>query len=59
MNLTDNEALGISLSARNELIRRSYEDFFRYDNPEAKLYPHVKVICDALQKLLMENNTFT
>lgn len=52
IKLTSAEKNGIALAAKQELARRSYADYFLLANPTAKMYPHVKVICDALQKII-------
>lgn len=39
--------------AKLEMARRSYSAYYLLANaPEAKLYPHTKLICDAIQKII-------
>ncbi|MBD5430131.1 phage terminase large subunit [Lactobacillus sp.] len=52
MKLNLLERQGIVQAAKMELARRSYADYFLLANPTAKMYPHIKVICDALQKII-------
>lgn len=41
----------LGLASREVLARRDYEHYFQLVNPELKMYPHIKLICDALQKI--------
>lgn len=52
MKLNATEKKAIAMAAKQELARRSYADYFLLANPTANMYPHVKVICDALQKII-------
>lgn len=52
MALTPEERKAIRLAAREELARRSYEDYFTLANPGMHLYPHVKYITEKLQKIV-------
>lgn len=40
------------LGAQEALARKSYADYFLLANPTAKMYPHIQIICDALQKII-------
>lgn len=51
IKLTSAEKNGIALSAKEELAWQDYADYFTLANPGMKLYPHVKLICDKLQKI--------
>lgn len=49
--LMASEKNALALVAREELAWQNYEDYFQLANPGMKLYPHVKLICDKLQKI--------
>ena len=50
--LNEVEAVGLT-EMETEMARRKYAAYFLLANaPEAKLYPHVKIICDAIQKII-------
>lgn len=51
IKLTAAENNGLALAAREELAWQSYEEYFTLANPGMKMYPHVKLICDKLQKI--------
>lgn len=51
IKLTAAENNGLALAAREELAWQDYADYFTLANPGMKLYPHVKLICDKLQKI--------
>ena len=51
IKLTAAENNGLALVAREELAWQSYEEYFTLANPGMKMYPHVKLICDKLQKI--------
>lgn len=38
-------------TAKYSLAKRNYADYFQLANPSMKMYPHVKLICDKLQKI--------
>lgn len=52
MKLNLLERQGIVQAAKMELARRDYEHYFLLANPRAKLYPHIKLVCDALQRII-------
>lgn len=45
------EKNALALVAREQLAWENYEDYFTLVNPGMKLYPHVKLICEKLQKI--------
>lgn len=50
--LNEVETVGLT-EMETEMARRKYAAYFLLANaPEAKLYPHVKIICDAIQKII-------
>lgn len=49
--LMSSEKNALALVAREQLAWEKYEDYFTLANPGMKLYPHVKLICDKLQKI--------
>lgn len=49
--LTVAERNALALTAKEELAWHNYADYFQLANPGMKLYPHVKLICDKLQKI--------
>lgn len=50
--LSEVEAIGLT-EMETEMARRKYSAYFLLANsPEAKLYPHVRIICDAIQKII-------
>lgn len=51
IKLTAGEKNGIALAAKEELARRSYQDYFLLANPSMRMYPHTKLITDKLQKI--------
>lgn len=52
IKLNEVEAVGLT-EMETEMARRKYAAYFLLANaPEAKLYPHVKIICDAIQKII-------
>ena len=51
IDLTDAETDALALVAKEELAWQRYEDYFLLANPGMKMYPHVKLICDKLQKI--------
>lgn len=51
IKLTATEKNGIAWMAKESLARRHYTDYFQLANSGMKMYPHVKLICDKLQKI--------
>ncbi len=49
--LTVAERNALALTAKEELAWHNYADYFQLANPGMKMYPHVKLICDKLQKI--------
>lgn len=49
--LTAAERNALALTAKEELAWHNYADYFQLANPGMKMYPHVKLICDKLQKI--------
>ena len=49
--LTIAERNALALTAKEELAWHNYADYFQLANPGMKMYPHVKLICDKLQKI--------
>lgn len=49
--LIASEKNALALAAREELAWQNYEDYFKLANPGMKMYPHVKLICNKLQKI--------
>lgn len=52
MKYSHNELRAIERGAQEELARREYQYFFELANPKLKLFPHIKYICEKLQKIM-------
>ncbi|WP_290122992.1 terminase large subunit domain-containing protein [Lentilactobacillus senioris] len=52
MSLTKSERAALAKQSRLELARRSYADYFQMSQDyQMKLFPHTKLLCDALQPI--------
>lgn len=52
------EIRAIERGAQEELARREYQYFFELANPKLKLYPHIKYICQKMQKIMNGEQKF-
>ena len=52
MKYSHNELRAIERGAQEELARREYQYFFELANPKLKLFPHIKYICQKMQKIM-------
>lgn len=50
-DLTTVQRQAIQKAAIEEQARRDYSKFFTLANPDAKLYKHIKYVCDKVQKI--------
>lgn len=44
--------MGLLSASRVALAKKKYKHYFLLSNPQAKLYPHIELICNALQKII-------